>query len=117
MGGRRDRYDRTGCPSCARKSTVKPSVVFFGENAPRYNDLHHIVQQLRAEDTVIVIGTSGTVLPADQLFAHSKAYSILVNLEPGTQMNERAFSERSYGPATQRLPELWDLLRSEWAGA
>jgi len=106
-----DRYDRSGCRSCSSSTAVKPDVVFFGENAPRYSDLYQIVRQLRAEDTVIVIGTSGTVLPADQLFAHSKAYSILVNLEPGTQMDESAFSERSYGPATQRLPELWDLLR------
>jgi NAD-dependent deacetylase len=107
-----DRYDRTGCPSCASTRSVKPSVVFFGENAPRYNDLYEIVADLRAEDTVVVIGTSGTVLPADRLFAHSKAYSILVNLEPGAQMDEKAFSERRYGPATQQLPELGDTLRN-----
>jgi len=52
------------------------------------------------------------VLPADQLFAHSPAYSILVNLEPGRQMDEKAFSERHYGPATQHLPALWDLLQN-----
>ena len=104
-------YDRQGCPSCKETSTVKPYVVFFGENAPRYTDLYEIVQDLRAADTVVVIGTSGTVLPADRLFARSKAYSILVNLELGTQMNERAFGERRYGPATEKLPELSDLLR------
>jgi NAD-dependent SIR2 family protein deacetylase len=76
-------------------------VVFFGENAPRYGLLHETVADLRAADTAIVIGTSGTVLPADRLFAHSKAYSILVNLEPGQQMDEGAFSERHYG----RLPK------------
>jgi NAD-dependent SIR2 family protein deacetylase len=78
----------------------------------RYNDLHEIVASLRVEDTVVVIGTSGTVLPADRLFAHSKAYSILVNLEPGEQMAEGAFSERRYGPATQQLPALWTTLRT-----
>ena len=104
------RYDRTGCPTCG-KHTVKPGVVFFGENAPRYDDLWNIVARLRAEDTVIVIGTSGTVLPADRLFARSKAYSILINLEPGGQMDEGAFSERRYGPATQQLPALWDVLK------
>ena len=107
-----DRYDRAGCPSCARTRGVKPGVVFFGENAPRYSDLHEIAADLRAEDTVVVIGTSGTVLPADRLFAHSKAYSILVNLEPGGQMDEAAFSERRYGPATRQLPALGDTLRN-----
>ena len=107
-----ERYDRAGCPSCRSTRGVKPGIVFFGENAPRYNDLHAIVSALRATDTAIVIGTSGTVLPADQLFAHSPAYSILVNLEPGRQMDEKAFSESHYGPATQHLPALWDLLQN-----
>ena len=98
-------------PVRQRKWSVKPGVVFFGENAPRYKDLHDVARHLRAEDTVVVIGTSGTVLPADRLFAYSKAYSILVNLEPGTQMEEYAFSERRYGPATKMLPELGDLLK------
>ncbi len=105
------RYDRLGCPFCQKTETVKPYVVFFGENAPRYTDLYEAVQDLRASDTVVVIGTSGAVLPADRLFAQSKAYSILVNLEPGTQMDEKAFSERRYGPATEKLPELADLLK------
>ncbi len=104
------RYDRRGCPSCGSAPGVKPGVVFFGENAPRYDDLYKIVNDLRATDTVIVIGTSGAVLPADRLFARSRAYSILINLEPGAQMNEKAFSERRYGPATQQLPGLWDTL-------
>jgi NAD-dependent deacetylase len=91
---------------------VKPGVVFFGERAPRYSDLFEIADNLRAEDTVVVIGSSGTVLPADRLFAHSEAYSILVNLEPGVQMDEKAFSERRYGPATEQLPALWDVLKS-----
>ncbi len=107
-----DRYDRKGCPACRKLSTVKPSVVFFGERAPRYNDLYEIVAELRPQDTVVVVGTSGTVLPADRLFAHSEAYSILANLEPAQQMDEKVFSECCYGPATQRLPELWDTLKS-----
>jgi NAD-dependent deacetylase len=108
-------YNRKGCPSCGSVRSVKPGVVFFGENAPRYSDLYEIVADLHVEDTVIVIGTSGTVLPADRLFAHSKAYSILVNLEPGVQMDESLFSERSYGPATQQLPALWDTLKNRMA--
>jgi NAD-dependent deacetylase len=104
-------YDRKGCPSCRSARGVKPGIVFFGEQAPRYSDLFEIVAGLRAKDTAVVIGTSGTVLPADRLFAHSKAYSILVNLEPGGQMDEKAFSERRYGPATQKLSGLWDVLR------
>ncbi len=104
-------YDQSGCPECGSREDVKPSVVFFGEMAPRYADLHDIVRSLRPQDTTIVVGTSGVVLPADQLFAHSPAHSILVNLEPANQMDEDAFPERFYGPATQQLPALTAALR------
>lgn len=101
-----DRYDRKPCAQCQRPRTVKPGVVFFGEQAPRYHEMHRIVSELRAGDTAVVVGTSGTVLPADRLFAHSDAHSILVNLEPGSQMNEAAFTERHYGLASALLPKL-----------
>ncbi len=103
-------YDQSGCPTCGKKKTVKPAVVFFGQAAPEYETLHTIVRNLRPSDTAIIVGTSGTVLPADQLFGASPAFSILVNLEPGTAMNEAAFSARHYGPATQILPELTGLI-------
>jgi NAD-dependent deacetylase len=99
-------YDRKGCPSCGSQKEVKPDVVFFGEAAPRYSHLHTIAQSLGPKDTVVVVGTSGAVLPADRLFGQSCAYSVLVNLEPGDQMDERVFSERLYGPATEQLPNL-----------
>jgi NAD-dependent deacetylase len=99
-------YDRKGCPSCGSQKEVKPDVVFFGEAAPRYSHLHTIAQSLGPKDTVVVVGTSGAVLPADRLFGQSCAYSVLVNLEPGDQMDEWVFSERLYGPATEQLPNL-----------
>lgn len=99
-------YDRRGCPTCASRGDVKPAIVFFGEQAPRYSDLHTIVESLTDVDTALVVGTSGVVLPADQLFGYSRAHSILVNFEPGDQMDERAFTECHYGPATEHLPRL-----------
>lgn len=104
-------YDQSGCPECGSRADVKPAVVFFGEAAPRYGWLHQVAQSLRPQDTAVVVGTSGVVLPADRLFAYSPAHSILVNLEPGEDMDEDAFTERHYGPATKHLPALTPLLR------
>jgi NAD-dependent deacetylase len=104
-------YDQKGCPECGTRQEVKPAVVFFGEPAPLYQDLYDIVQNLRAPDTAVVVGTSGVVLPADRLFGDSPAHSILVNLEPGDTMNESAFTERLYGPATEKLPALTPTLK------
>ena len=106
-----DVYDRKGCPRCAATERVKPGVVFFGEAAPHYSELHAIASQVRAIDTAVVVGTSGAVLPADRLFALSPAYSVLVNLEAGSQMNEELFDECHFGPASQELPKLAALLR------
>lgn len=103
-------YDRSGCPTCRQKKTVKPGVVFFGQPAPRYEVLYEIARELRPSDTVVVVGTSGAVLPADRLFGHSRAFSILANLEPGREMDEAAFSARHYGPATQILPGLTETI-------
>ncbi len=104
-------YDQSGCPQCRSTRDVKPAVIFFGEAAPRYTFLQQVAQFLRPQDTAIVVGTSGVVLPADRLFAHTPAHSILVNLQPGVDMDEGAFTERHYGPATRQLPALTALLR------
>jgi NAD-dependent deacetylase len=108
-------YDQSGCPVCHRKKSVKPGVVFFGQAAPHYDVLHEIAASLRPEDTALVVGTSGAVLPADRIFGHSPAYSILVNLEPGREMDEAAFSERHYGAATRLLPELTEKIERRMA--
>jgi NAD-dependent deacetylase len=103
-------YDQSGCPKCRSKKSVKPAVVFFGQSAPKYEVLYQAVEALRKIDTVVVVGTSGAVLPADELFARSDAFSVLVNLESGSGMNEAAFSACLFGPATLMLPELTDVI-------
>ncbi len=103
-------YDHSGCSHCGQKQTVKPGIIFFGQDAPQYEVLHQVVAGLRMQDTAVVVGTSGVVLPADQLFGYSPAHSVLVNLEPGHDMDEATFTERHYGPATQELPKLTTLL-------
>jgi len=110
-------YDQSGCPVCHRKKTVKPGVVFFGQPAPEYDVLYRIARELQRGDTAVVVGTSGAVLPADRLFGHSPAHSILVNLEPGREMDESAFSARHYGMATQVLPTLTETIAKRMEAA
>ena len=104
-------YDHAGCPRCRKKKTVKPGVVFFGQAAPHYEVLYDLAANLRHADTAVVVGTSGAVLPADQIFGRSRAFSILVNLEPGGEMDESAFSACFYGQATKILPTLTETIR------
>jgi len=105
-------YDQSGCPSCRQQKTVKPGIIFFGQAAPQYDALHEIARKLRPDDVVVVVGTSGAVVPADRLFGYSRAFSILVNLEPGSEMDEATFNVRSYGLATAILPGLTETISS-----
>lgn len=41
---------------------VKPNVVFFGEHAPMYQDLHNALTDLQKEDLLIVVGSSEQVV-------------------------------------------------------
>ncbi|MCE0498860.1 MAG: hypothetical protein LV481_13040 [Methylacidiphilales bacterium] len=103
-------YDHAGCPRCRKKKTVKPGVVFFGQAAPHYEVLYELAANLRTADTAVVVGTSGAVLPADQIFGRSRAFSFLVNLEPGSEMDEAAFSACCYGSAGKILPTLTEMI-------
>jgi NAD-dependent deacetylase len=104
-------YDQTGCPRCREKKTVKPGVVFFKQAAPQYELLYALAADLRPMDTAVVVGTSGTVLPADQIFGRSRAFSILVNLEPGSEMDEKAFNACFFGPAAKILFTLTETIQ------
>lgn len=55
-----DQYDFKPC-RCGSKR-IKPNIVFFGENAPKYNDLFDTVNSLQPDDIIIVVGTSNKVI-------------------------------------------------------
>jgi len=91
------------CPRC--QGLLRPDIVFFGEQAPKYARLY---EELRACELFVVIGTSGEVLDVTALRKGIK-YSILNNLEPSRAIKIRKFTKVLYRPATEAIDEI-----AEW---
>ena len=88
------------CPKCASKS-VRHNIVMFGEQAPEYVRLYRLLEII---DLLVVIGTSGEVLPIDRFAMHSPR-SILNNLDD--PYNIAIYFSKSYiEPATSALPKI-----------
>ncbi|MEH6472890.1 MAG: Sir2 family NAD+-dependent deacetylase [Halopseudomonas sp.] len=98
-----DMTPQTPCECCDRSGTLRPDIVWFGE-MPMAMD--RIYDALEGCDLFISIGTSGTVYPANgfvQVALAAGAHTVELNLEPSLQ--ESAFVEQIYGPASEVVPE------------
>jgi NAD-dependent deacetylase len=97
------------CPACGRANRVKPTVVFFHEEAPLYAWLR-FVTLLTAEDTFLVVGTSGAVLDINALAAACTAgRKVLINAERSDWIDDRLFDEVHYAPASVAVPQALGL--------
>lgn len=97
------------CPACQSRR-VKPNVVFFGEDAPNYERMWRIFNTLTRDDLLVVIGTSGSVLPVDDIAVMSPARSVLSNLESASSPNDFAFTHVLHGRASAIAPQLDELV-------
>lgn len=90
------------CPVCARRGSLRPDIVWFGET-PMHLSL--ITRALEASMLFVAIGTSGSVYPAAGLVSHARALAIPtceINLAPSDNAEE--FDEALYGPASETVP-------------
>ncbi|MGV9195182.1 NAD-dependent deacylase [Microbacterium sp. MC2] len=106
-----DLAPRPPCPHCGA-AALRPDIVWFGE--PVYH-ADTIDAAVTACESLVVIGTSGTVWPAAGLAALARecgARTTLVNLEP--YPDDADFDEVRLGPAGQVVPALVrELLAAE----
>jgi NAD-dependent deacetylase len=90
------------CPHCC--IDLRPNIVFFGESAPRYQDLYRALDEC---DMLVVIGTSGNVIDVNFLATHAKV-AILNNLEYSSLIDENRFNKCLYKKATDAIDEIAD---------
>ena len=83
----------TSCPKC--NSKMRPNIVFFGEAAPEYENMHKILDGC---GLLVVIGTSGHVIDVSFLTQYAD-YSILNNLESSEAIIEDVFHKIYYEDA------------------
>lgn len=102
------------CPECTSKLT-KPNVVFFGENAPNYQELNSLLHPKNNsdKDILLVIGSSLQVVGVDKLLRYDRYHkkrteNILVN-KVATEF-DHYFKHVLHGNATEKLNEAVSLI-------
>ena len=88
------------CPTCG--DNIRPNIVFFGEQAPLYEQLNYELQDC---EMFVVIGTSGEVIGVNTI-ANFVEYSILNNLEPSQAIEDALFSKVIYDKASIAIDEI-----------
>ena len=93
-------YKNKICQKCGSNS-VRHNIVMFGEQAPEYTRLYSLLEIV---DLLVVIGTSGEVLPIDR-FAMYSPKSILNNLDDPYNL-AKYFSKAYIQSAISALPKI-----------
>ena len=101
----------TTCPLCKQTNTMKPNIVFFGENLLCMDEVENL---LRKCDLFLSVGTSGVVFPAASFVQTAKYYGATTyefNLEATS--NNFYFDHHIMGAAGTTLPEFINRLITE----
>ena len=93
------------CPEC-KSHALRHNVVMFGEPAPIYQRLYN---ELIRTELLVIIGTSGEVLPVSQFASYTK-YSILNNLDHSFAIDDTYFTQIFYEEATIAAPKIKDIV-------
>ncbi len=98
---------KTVCPDCGEQRT-KPYVVLFGEMAPSSSTQFEWLEQLTSQDLLVVVGSSGTVLPINQIVKvlPQGTRKLICNLDQGGQIDYQQFDEVFLGPVTNHIDEM-----------
>lgn len=88
------------CAKCNSLKGTRPKVVFFHERAPNYARMHAAFKNLRAQDCVVVIGTSGQVINMTAFLFDAPCLRVLNNLEPSQHMDESIYDHVLFGRAS-----------------
>jgi NAD-dependent deacetylase len=102
------------CPvtRCSSLRGVRPDVVFFNESAPNYRIMYRALRDLREDDILVVIGTSGHVLDVNSMVFDLPCIKILNNLEPSEVINDSYFDHVFYGSAAHMCKEIDRIIES-----
>ncbi len=104
-------FDMRPCGQCGYER-MKPKVVFFYEQAPLYAKMYEVFSSLGAQDCVLVIGTSGSVVDISMILARAESSynkigrKILNNLAKSKTIAESVFDVLLYKPATQAIQDI-----------
>ena len=97
-----DQFEKyENCPNC--NNLLRPNIVFFGENAPKYENMYKEFDDCKV---FVVIGTSGAVIYTDMFLYPQIKLSILNNLQESPFINDSVYSKVLYEKATLAIDEI-----------
>jgi len=113
IGYREFNIDET-CPKCAN-SHIKPYVVFFGGEAPKYMDMYEAFEYLQNDDSIaVVIGTLGNVIQINANLELMDCTKILNNLEKSPYIDDSQFDKVYYENATSAIEKIEEDIENFW---
>lgn len=100
------------------KYKSKPAVVMFGEyyryengrRKPLYDDRDKVLATMGVQDTIIVIGSSDSVIKWSSLVGWGTP-STVMNVNPEEHEFDHAFHQNIYLPATQAIDDMLELIQ------
>lgn len=102
------------CSKCNSLKGIRPYIVFFNENAPKYRDMYKAMIDIDEHDCIVVIGTSGQVIDVDAFVKNARGMKILNNLEPGKYINDSLYHSTLYGKASENCGKIDDIVRQHF---
>lgn len=100
------------CPKCIKEEDVKPSVIFFGEDAPRYKEMKRVLNSLNEEDILVVMGTMGNVVSINTYAGFVKCRKFLNNLEKSNYINNSYFDYTYFEKGSSAILKIEKMIKS-----
>ncbi|MBY3157299.1 NAD-dependent protein deacylase [Rhizobium laguerreae] len=96
--------------SDATGSLYRPDVVLFGEQTELYHRMYLVMGALHPDDLLVVIGTSGKIVPVNRWTANADCRKVLNNLDPSNNIDESRFDENLRIPAAEAADRIRDMV-------
>lgn len=91
-------------------SLFRPDVVLFGEQTKLYHRMFLVMGALHPDDLLVVIGTSGKIVPVNRWTANADCRKVLNNLEPSNNIDESRFDENLMMPADEAAGRIHEIV-------
>lgn len=102
-------YDFSPCEKCGYE-LLKPNIVFFYEQAPKYAEMYEIFDSIKDDDIILVVGTSGEVVNICAML--NRGYKILNNLTSTLGINENLFDSLYLESSAVAMPKIYNEIKN-----
>lgn len=103
------------CPKCNSLKAVRPDIVFFGGQAPKYAEMYKAFDYAMHKDSiVVVVGTMGNVVPISWILANTPCRKILCNMEESKDINADMFNKVYYESIETAIHKIEEDIELFW---